>query len=176
MEKGGIGMVKSMDIADYFVKSSIKQGIEINNLKLQKLLYYFYAKNLVENEVNIFEDKFEKWQYGPVLPTVYHAYKQFGGFNIEHVPSHYKLNDNQDDFIEYKFSDDDLPSEIRASIDLFVEKFKKYSPFDLVKKTHHHDEWKKDETLINAGVKNLEYSDKATKEYFEKNTGECLWL
>lgn len=34
-------MLESMDIADYFVLSSLKQNIEINNLKLQKLLYYF---------------------------------------------------------------------------------------------------------------------------------------
>lgn len=169
-------MYKSMDIADYFVQSSIKQGIEINNLKLQKLLYYFYAKNLVENKENIFDEKFEKWQYGPVLPSVYHSYKQFGGFNISEVPKHFRFNNQKDEFESYQFNEKNLPESLREAIDGFVKNLSKFSPFDLVERTHHHDEWKNSEQLINMGIKNLEYNDEATREYFNSNSEEQLWL
>lgn len=169
-------MYKSMDIADYFVQSSIKQGIEINNLKLQKLLYYFYAKNLVENKENIFDEKFEKWQYGPVLPSVYHSYKQFDGFDISEVPKHFRFNDYKDGFESYQFNEKNLPENLRETIDGFVNNLSKFSPFDLVGRTHRHDEWKNSEQLINMGIKNLEYNDEATREYFTSNSEEQLWL
>ncbi|MFK4965181.1 Panacea domain-containing protein [Lactococcus garvieae] len=166
---------KSMNIADYFVKSSIKQNIEINNLKLQKLLYYFYAKKLVEGEENPFDEKFEKWQYGPVLPSIYHSYKQFGGFDISEIPAHYFFDVEENEFKSYEFDENSLTSELRSEIDKFIQAFKEYDSFSLVEKTHQHDEWRNAEQLINMGVKNLEYDDKATAEYFKNNPKEQLW-
>lgn len=169
-------MFESMDIADYFVLSSLKQNIEINNLKLQKLLYYFYAMNLVNGNENPFHEKFEKWQYGPVLPSVYHSYKQFGGFEISEVPKHFRFNKQKDEFESYQFNEKNLPDSLRDIIDDFVRNLSKFSPFDLVERTHQHDEWKESEQLINMGIKNLEYNDDATREYFNSNSEEQLWL
>ena len=168
-------MFKSMDIADYFVVSSLHQNIKINNLKLQKLLYYFYAKNLVDGQDNPFDEKFEMWQYGPVLPSVYHSYKQFGGFSITELPSHYRFDNTTNGFEKYTFVDSKLSEDLKMSIDKFVKSFEKYSPFELVERTHRHKEWKKNESLINMGMKNLVYDDKLTKEYFDNNIGEQLW-
>lgn len=168
-------MIKSMDIADYFVQSSINQGIEINNLKLQKLLYYFYAKNLVENKGNIFDEKFEKWQYGPVLPTVYHAYKQFEGADIKEVPNRYVFNDLTGEFEKSSFDESKLHEDLRKCIDSFVSRLKNYDAFDLVERTHKHDEWKKDELRIQMGIKNIKYDDELTKKYFINHSEECLW-
>ncbi|KZK08682.1 Panacea domain-containing protein [Lactococcus cremoris] len=168
-------MLESMDIADYFVLSSLKQNIEINNLKLQKLLYYFYAMNLVNGNENPFHEKFEKWQYGPVLPSVYHSYKQFGGYDIVEVPKHFRFNSQKDEFESYQFDESILSENIRESIDAFIRNLSNYGPFDLVEKTHSHDEWKKDEPLINMGIKNLEYDDVATKEFFKDNPEEQIW-
>ena len=169
-------MFNSMDIADYFVSSSLTQGIEINNLKLQKLLYYFYAMNLVNGNENPFNEKFEKWQYGPVLPSVYHSYKQFGGFEILEVPEHFRFNDKKDEFESYHFDENVLSLGLRGMIDDFVRSLREFSPFELVERTHQHDEWKNSEQLINMGVKNLEYNDDATREYFNSNREEQLWL
>ncbi|THA54569.1 DUF4065 domain-containing protein [Lactococcus lactis] len=168
-------MFESMDIADYFVISSVNQDIEINNLKLQKLLYYFYAMNLVNGNGTPFREKFEKWQYGPVLPSVYHSYKQFGGFNISEVPKHFRFNSQTDNFESYQFNINDLPEDMRNLIDNFVRSLSKFSPFELVERTHEHDEWKESEQLINMGIKNLEYNDEATIKYFNNNTKEQLW-
>lgn len=169
-------MFESMDIADYFVSSSLRQKIEINNLKLQKLLYYFYAMNLVNDNENPFHEKFEKWQYGPVLPSVYHSYKQFGGFGISEVPRHFRFNEAKDEFESYRFDENQLPDDLRRVIDNFVRNLSKFSSFDLVERTHTHDEWKKSEQLINMGIKNLEYNDEATREYFNSNSEEQIWL
>lgn len=50
----------------------------VTNLKLQKTLYYlqgYYSKYFDEP---LFSDEFEHWPYGPVVPSVYFEYCQFG--------------------------------------------------------------------------------------------------
>ncbi|MFK4973726.1 Panacea domain-containing protein [Lactococcus garvieae] len=166
---------KSMNIADYFVKSSIKQNIEINNLKLQKLLYYFYAKKLVEGDENPFDEKFEKWQYGPVLPDVYHTYKQFYGSEITAVPNRYLFNSEDNSFEIHEFDEKVLPAKMKTEIDEFVMSLKKYDAFELVERTHQHDDWKNDESKIQAGFQHIKYDDKVTLEYFKNHIEEQLW-
>lgn len=168
-------MYNSMDIADYFVQSSLKQKLEINNLKLQKLLYYFYAKTLVEGKENPFSEKFEKWQYGPVLPNVYHTYKQFYGSEITEVPKRYLFNDEKRSFDIHEFDEKALPNEMKTEIDEFVTRLSKYNAFELVERTHQHDDWKNDESKIQAGLQHIIYDDKVTLEYFKNNVEEQLW-
>jgi uncharacterized phage-associated protein len=48
------------------------------NLKLQKLLYYSQAWHLAFTGEALFHDRIEAWIHGPVVPTVFGEYKQFG--------------------------------------------------------------------------------------------------
>ena len=61
----------------------------ISPKKLQKLLYYAYAWTLAllnEDEEHLdnrlFDECFEAWVHGPVLPDVYSKYKEYGWGNI----------------------------------------------------------------------------------------------
>lgn len=169
-------MLNSIDIANYFVKTSIKQNIIINNLKLQKLLYYFYAKHLLKNQKNPFDESFEKWQYGPVLPSVYHNYKQYYGADIEEVPDRYIFDENINSFKRIKFDDSEIPKDIRSEIDSFVFNLRNYDAFELVERTHRHDDWKNDEEKIQAGFQHIVYDDNVTVDFFKKHIEEQLWL
>ncbi len=77
-------MKMAMNVANRLVKLATETGEPITNIKLQKLLYYCFAWYLVEKENNevLFVDKIEAWQYGPVVPNVYHEFKDFGADNI----------------------------------------------------------------------------------------------
>lgn len=168
-------MFDSMDIADYFVSSSLKQGIKINNLKLQKLLYYFYAMKLVNGNGNPFNEKFEKWQYGPVLPSVYHSYKQYYGADINEVPDRYTFDVDSNSFKRKTFDDSKLPEELKKEIETFVFNLKNYDAFELVERTHRHDDWKNDEEKIQAGFQHIEYDDNITADFFRRHVEEQLW-
>ncbi|STO08078.1 Panacea domain-containing protein [Exiguobacterium aurantiacum] len=59
--------------------------------KLQKLLYYAYSWFLVfENEkvidnpapIRLFNERIEAWVHGPVVPKIYHQFKDRGANNI----------------------------------------------------------------------------------------------
>lgn len=71
-------MYDVLDIAIYAVNYSHDVGAYINNLKLQKLLYYIQAAFLVEKREICFEDPIVAWKFGPVLPKVYNVYKCYG--------------------------------------------------------------------------------------------------
>lgn len=54
---------------------------EVSAMKLQKLMYYSQAWNLVWEEEPLFEDDFQAWANGPVLPSLYQYHR--GMFKVD---------------------------------------------------------------------------------------------
>jgi uncharacterized phage-associated protein len=52
-----------------------EDGIDLTNLALQKLLYFAHGLFRIRIGVPLVSGFFEAWTYGPVHPTVYHAFK-----------------------------------------------------------------------------------------------------
>ena len=83
--------------AEYFLRLQTGDaGDSISNMKLQKLLYYAQGFALAILGKPLFEDDFEKWAYGPVLPVVYNKYKAFDSEAIPR-PEGASLQDYTDD-------------------------------------------------------------------------------
>jgi uncharacterized phage-associated protein len=74
--------MKAMDVARYILTKCNKEGQPISNLQLQKMLYYIQYEFLRETGEPLFEDDFEAWKFGPVVPTVYYEYSHMGAFRI----------------------------------------------------------------------------------------------
>ncbi len=72
-------MFKAKEIADFYIQllNSIPDN-SIDNLKLNKILYYAQGWSLIKNKTRLFEDDIQAWDYGPVIPDVYHTYKCCG--------------------------------------------------------------------------------------------------
>lgn len=70
-------------VADYFIWLANSTGSYVSNLKLQKLVYYAQAWHLAINGSPLFEEDFEAWIHGPVIPSLYHQYKIFGWHPID---------------------------------------------------------------------------------------------
>ncbi|MEM9452477.1 MAG: type II toxin-antitoxin system antitoxin SocA domain-containing protein [Cyanobacteria bacterium P01_E01_bin.6] len=76
-------MKTSLGVANRILEILMSNGIDtITHLKLQKLLYYVQAWSLVFVDKKIFDEDIEAWIHGPVIPKVYHFYKEYGYFNI----------------------------------------------------------------------------------------------
>ncbi len=50
----------------------------MTNMKLQKLLYYAQGHHLGTSRSPLFNDQIEAWSHGPVVASVYRAYKDAG--------------------------------------------------------------------------------------------------
>lgn len=62
-------------VADTLIFLAREKGIEITNLKLQKLLYYAQAWSLAFYQKPLFTEDFEAWIHGPVVPVLFHRFK-----------------------------------------------------------------------------------------------------
>jgi len=69
---------RALLIAKYFIARNNKEKKGLTNKKLQKLLYYAQAWNLVFNNKKLFNNDIEAWIHGPAVPSVYAKYKSFG--------------------------------------------------------------------------------------------------
>ncbi len=81
------------------LNSCEKNAIFISPLKLQKLIYLSYAMHLKNDGEKIDDLEFTAWQYGPVVVSIYRAYKYYGS---EIIRTYLKFTDGK----QYTLTDD----------------------------------------------------------------------
>lgn len=65
-------------IANLMLDEADRNGINLTNLALQKLLYFAHGIFLNETKQPLVKGYFEAWQYGPVHPLAYKAFRASG--------------------------------------------------------------------------------------------------
>ena len=65
-------------IANQLLINAADSGELMTNMKLQKMLYYQQGFHLAYFETPLFDEDIEAWMYGPVVPSMYEKYKEFG--------------------------------------------------------------------------------------------------
>jgi uncharacterized phage-associated protein len=115
------------EVAKYFVSLVDEEaGDSISNLKLQKLLYYAQGFYLAFFGVPLFSEQIKAWIHGPVVPQVYHEYKDSGSGPIPVEPVNL----------------DDYPAQIREFLDEVYAVYGQFSASKLRDMTHAEPPWK----------------------------------
>ena len=140
-QKRGRDMNRVLDVARYIINYSNEKGYGISNLKLQKLLYLVQAFFLINShgQQTCFNAIIEAWDFGPVVPDVYHEFKRYGGGDIPAIRTYLEGSDNS--FYWATFDENIIPAEDRQLISDVVDNFKDYSATALVRLTHNQDPW-----------------------------------
>lgn len=69
----------SLQVANAFIELAEKtSGERLTNMKLQKLLYFAQGWHIAVRGKPLFNEQIEAWDYGPVVPTVYHKFSHRG--------------------------------------------------------------------------------------------------
>lgn len=79
-------MYKASIIAKWFLAwadLTEESESDITAMKLQKLLYYAQGHYLAITRGPLFEEKIKAWSHGPVVPQVWHDYKDFGPAHLD---------------------------------------------------------------------------------------------
>ena len=93
--------MKALEVAKYVVTKCKKDEYPISNLQLQKILYYIQHDFLKKNNKPLFDDDFEAWKFGPVVPSVYYEYSYLGALKIyEEYDDYDKIIQNLGDNIK----------------------------------------------------------------------------
>lgn len=139
------------NVAKYFVYLASqafvgdnKEREGITNLKLQKVLYFAQAYYLSKVGKPLFYDDIEAWEYGPVVPDVYHKFKSKGSNPIIC---------EEDKSI--------LADEDKETLKKIWGTFGGYSASKLVDIAHAHTPWKEAN-----GSSSKVISHKAIREYY----------
>ena len=139
------------EIAKYFIylgsqkvfgKEKEREGV--TNLKLQKVLYFAQAYYLAKIGRPIFSNTIEAWEFGPVVPDVYHKLKKYGNNPIVSEKDNTKIS-----------------TEDKENLKNVWEIFGDYSASKLVDITHSHKPWVEAYHSSNA-----EISNEAIKDYY----------
>lgn len=71
-------MYDVLTVADAILKIAKTQGKCLTPMQLVKLTYIAHGWSLALREKDLFRNRIEAWQYGPVIPDLYHATKSYG--------------------------------------------------------------------------------------------------
>jgi uncharacterized phage-associated protein len=72
-----IGGFDGRAVANFVLDYCDRQGHEITNLALQKILFFCHAESLVRRNTPLIKHEFEAWKHGPVLQYLYSEFKNF---------------------------------------------------------------------------------------------------
>jgi uncharacterized phage-associated protein len=76
-------MENSIAVANWFIKKANEVGAEITPMKLVKLTYIAHGWHLaMKDGKELLGEPVQAWQYGPVVPSVYHAFKDCGSNQV----------------------------------------------------------------------------------------------
>ena len=156
---------RAIDIANYILwyANTKHKNEKVTALKLHKILYYVAAKYMKTYNEPLFDEKIEKWLYGPVTPSVYQVFKGRGYNHLASPEPQIEITENGLKFIS--FEENSIGNEEHRKLfnDVIDELISKTANA-LVQKTHDESAWKDNKNLIEHGVRHLEYSNEELKE------------
>lgn len=126
----------ALSIANYFIDKAAKDKKPIRPLKLMKLVYIAYGYGLAMLHKSLIDNRFDKveaWKYGPVIPSVYHSFKNYRNNPITAKTVTMESDENgKITFTEPQLSDADA----KALCDYVWKRYNEYSDNELVSLLH----------------------------------------
>jgi uncharacterized phage-associated protein len=78
-------------IANFFIETAAREGKPLTPLQVIKLVYIAHGWHLGLTDEPLINEPPEAWKYGPVIPSVYHALKDYGNEPIPTPITSYDL-------------------------------------------------------------------------------------
>lgn len=113
-----MGEYDAQEVAKFVVNECREARKPVDNLKLQKILYFVWIDYYKKTGKRLFEDSIQAWKYGPVVPKVYTKYRECVAEPI---------------LYREKAS---LSEEDKRILRPFIEEYNKRSVSSLVRETH----------------------------------------
>lgn len=150
----------SSHVANFILDNAEKEELSVTPLKLLKLVYLCYGWVRAITDIRLFEEHFEAWDYGPVIPSLYGEFKKYGGEGIPNSERSYIYDFERDPYVPRIVDHQRITSIMQKCWDAF----KAYKASSLVNETHEKDgPWSK---VYEKGKNNL-LIDEDIKMFFQ---------
>lgn len=129
-------------LADHILSVAQKNNRSINNLKLQKVMYFVLKESRdkdilsYKNLREIYDDPFLVWAYGPSVKGQFERFKFFGSAPI---------------IGKFEYTDE------FSALDGLIVDYLEYKLTDLVKKSFENDFWKNNKKYISGFRSTVSY-------------------
>ncbi len=162
--------------ANFFLKTGLEKDVPLTQMKLHKLLYYAHGWHLALIEKPLLNEMVEAWEYGPVVPSIYHEFKDLGSKPISRLATDLALGERDDEGLASFFFHE--PS--IAATDPFVpallkriwEVYGKFSAAQLSRMTHAADSPWTEARKANPGIRGVDIPNDCIRSFFkERLTG-----
>lgn len=164
MEKNSKGYDARI-VANTIIDLAADDGKMIDHLKLQKLIYIAHGWYLANFDAPLFKEVVEAWPYGPVVPAVYHEWKNFKNGPIS---DYYLVYDPVQRLFDLSLTDE----ADRVFLDAIWRTYGKYSGSQLVDITHKKGApWHQ---VYNDKERSAVIDNKIIKEYYDGLLKELL--
>lgn len=128
----------AMAVANAFIKRAQEGKLNgLTPMKLQKLLFFAQSWCLARGEEPLMDDVFCRWQYGPVIPSLYHEFKEYGANPITARGGHIVSRGDKLVKVTPYVGEDDTES--WALIDEIIKVYGDYTGSQLSAITHEDD-------------------------------------
>lgn len=72
-----MSIISTVDVANGFLLRSFNSGVELNPVRLQRLMFLLQSHHGAVNGTPAFDDAFAVWAFGPVLPSLDYQFASF---------------------------------------------------------------------------------------------------
>ncbi len=151
-------------VANAILEKSFADKRPISPLKLQKLLYYAHGYYSAAYKKPLIDEAFEAWRYGPVVPSAYHEFREFGNEPITRLATEFDSGIENDIPVAAEFDD----RNVRRVIE-YVWKQYSHLPAAALSEMTHRPESPWDQTIRDNsfGLKNVDIPQLYIERYFE---------
>lgn len=144
-------MYDVLSVADAILRIAKAKGKQLTPMQLVKLTYIAHGWSLALRDVDLFKNRIEAWKYGPVIPDLYQATKQYGRNPMP---------------LELIGGDDDFPVGVEDK--KFLEEiFEAYGHLDGIKLSYLTHQAGTPWTKVYAPSLNAEISDALIAEHYK---------
>lgn len=151
-------------VANAFINKANSTKRPLTHLKLQKLIYYASGYYLAAYDSPLIDHTFEAWEYGPVVPALYHEFKEFGNKHVRNLAT--ELDWDSGEAVPVPPPEGDAKFE--RVLNFVWDNFSKYSAAELSSMTHQPDSpWDKTRKR-NMGIRDADIPNEDLKEHFSQ--------
>lgn len=158
----------ALSVANYFIELAHKEEKPIHLLGLVKRVYIAHGFALALLGHGLLDPRFDKveaWKYGPVIPSVYHSFKQNKAKPITEKAVVLELDKNNQEIFPMPSLDEKENKDEIAVVKMVWKRYKSFSGSELVNLTHEEGTpWQ----LCFKPGQNIEIPDELTKAYYRR--------
>lgn len=159
----------SKAIANKFIElAKLEERSDLSPMKLQKLVYYAHAWFMAFTDKELIKEEVQAWKFGPVIPDIYHEFKDLGNSNITSFATELEFEESKLKLIKPVV--DETDENANAIINEVWRVYKGLTPVQLSNATHAKDSpWEVVASNYEGELpKNIEIPNSLIKEIFKK--------